>query len=100
MHILFPPIKPYSTHSIKTPDGHQLYAEESGNPQGIPVLFVHGGPGGGSQPDHRRFFDPSWYRIVLFDQRGCGHSSPCIKPEDNTTQHLIEDIETLRHYLN
>jgi proline iminopeptidase len=100
MHILFPPIKPYSTHSVKTPDGHELYAEESGNPQGIPVLFVHGGPGGGSQPDHRRFFDPSWYRIVLFDQRGCGHSSPCIKPEDNTTSHLIEDIETLRNYLS
>jgi proline iminopeptidase len=100
MHILFAPIKPYANHTVKTPDNYTLYVEESGNPQGIPILFVHGGPGGGTKPDHRRFFDPNWYRIILFDQRGCGLSSPCQNLQDNTTTHLLKDIETVRHYLN
>lgn len=77
-------------------DVHELYFEESGNPTGKPVVFLHGGPGGGTDPKQRRFFDPAKYRIVLFDQRGCGKSTPHASLEDNTTWHLVSDIEALR----
>lgn len=79
--------------------GHRLYVEESGNPEGEPVLVLHGGPGGGSSPGLRRFFDPTHYRIILFDQRGAGRSRPLASIEDNSTDHLIEDIEVIRDHL-
>ena len=79
--------------------GHRIYVEQCGNPKGLPVLVVHGGPGGGCSPTMRRFFDPQAYRIVLFDQRGCGRSRPFASVEDNTTDHLIADIEVIRHLL-
>jgi len=79
--------------------GHQIYYEESGNPAGFPVLFLHGGPGSRSRPAHRRFFDPDFYRIVLFDQRGCGRSTPAGSIVDNTTAHLVADVERLRRHL-
>jgi proline iminopeptidase len=79
--------------------GHELYFEESGNPAGKPVVFLHGGPGGGTEPKQRRFFHPEKYRIVLFDQRGCGQSTPHASLEDNTTGHLVSDIEALREHL-
>ena len=79
--------------------GHQLYVEESGSPQGIPVLFVHGGPGAGCTPDDRRYFDPERYRIILFDQRGCGRSMPYASLQNNTTKHLLEDMEAIREHL-
>ena len=78
---------------------HEMYWEVSGNPQGVPVLFLHGGPGAGASPSHRRFFDPEFYRIVIFDQRGSSRSTPLGETRDNTTQHLIADIERLREYL-
>lgn len=93
---LFPSIEPYRTHEIPVSDGHTLYAEECGNPQGLPVVFVHGGPGAGCEQYHRRFFDPEIYRIVLFDQRGCGRSRPHARLEGNTTQALVADMEVLR----
>jgi proline iminopeptidase len=81
-------------------DGHEIYFEESGNPEGKPCVFVHGGPGGGSSPEARQFFDPDRYRIVVFDQRGCGQSRPHASLEANTTWHLVSDIERLRESLN
>jgi proline iminopeptidase len=78
---------------------HELYFEESGNPQGKPVVFLHGGPGGGTEPRMRRYFDPARYRIVLFDQRGCGKSTPFASLEENTTWHLVDDVEALRQHL-
>lgn len=96
MRDLYPKIKPYAKHNIAVDGPHLLYVEESGNPQGIPVLFVHGGPGAGCSPYHRCYFDPEKYRIVLFDQRGCGHSTPHASLEKNTTQDLIADIERIR----
>jgi len=96
---LFPALEPFRTHEVDVPDGHMLYAEECGNPQGLPVLFVHGGPGAGCERYHRQFFDPEIYRIVLFDQRGCGRSRPHASLEGNTTQALVADIETLRERL-
>ncbi|BBP44328.1 prolyl aminopeptidase [Thiosulfativibrio zosterae] len=98
--LLFPHLEPYSQHSLQVDSIHHLHLEECGNPQGIPVLFVHGGPGGGYGPIHRRYFDPSVYRIVLFDQRGCGRSRPHACLTNNTTPHLIEDIEKIRRHLN
>jgi proline iminopeptidase len=96
---LYPPLEP-NHHGWLTVDGdHRLYWEESGNPSGRPVVFLHGGPGAGSAPLHRRFFDPRHYRIVLFDQRGAGRSAPNALISDNTTAHLVADIETLRHHL-
>lgn len=100
MNALYPDIHPYKQHRLKVDALHTLYLEESGNPQGIPVLFVHGGPGGGTSNYHRSFFDPEKYRIVLFDQRGCGQSTPHAALEGNTTQELIADIETIRQHLN
>jgi proline iminopeptidase len=96
---LYPPIKPYVQHTLKVEVPHVIHVEECGNPQGLPVLFVHGGPGAGCEPYHRRFFDPEVYRIVLFDQRGCGRSSPHATLQGNTTQALLGDMETLRKHL-
>lgn len=97
--MLFPPCQPRATHALSVDDVHTVYVEESGNPGGIPVLFIHGGPGGGTEPWHRQFFDPLRYRIVLFDQRGCGKSKPYACLERNTTQHLISDMEAIREHL-
>ena len=96
---LYPPIEPYRTGRLRVSDVHELYFEESGNPQGKPVVFVHGGPGGGTDAKQRRFFDPEHYRIVLFDQRGSGQSTPHASLEDNTTWHLVADMEQLREHL-
>lgn len=93
---LYPPIEPFDTTLMETGDGHRLYVEQAGNPKGDPVLVLHGGPGGGVSPGMRRFFDPSHYRVVLFDQRGCGRSTPHASVENNTTWHLIRDIEMIR----
>ena len=99
MNSLFPPIEPYNHGWLSVGDGHEIYYEESGNPTGKPCLFVHGGPGGGASPAARQFFDPDKYRIVLFDQRGCGRSKPHASIEANTTWHLIDDIELIRETL-
>src|SRR5512140_2384025 len=96
---LYPPIEPYNTGRIQVSPVHEIYFEESGNPTGKPVIFLHGGPGGGSDPKQRRFFHPSKYRIINFDQRGCGKSSPYASLEDNTTWALVSDIEKLREHL-
>jgi proline iminopeptidase len=96
---LYPEIQPYRTGRLPVSGRHELYFEESGNPAGKPVVFLHGGPGGGTEPRMRRYFDPTRYRIVLFDQRGCGKSTPFASLEDNTTWHLVEDIEALRQRL-
>jgi proline iminopeptidase len=96
---LYPPIEPFDRGRLAVGDGHELAYEQSGAPNGKPVVFLHGGPGGGSHPIQRRFFDPRAYRIVLFDQRGCGQSTPHASLEANTTWHLVEDIERLRQHL-
>lgn len=93
---LYPPIEPYESGFLEVAGGHRIYWETCGNPQGTPALFLHGGPGGGCTVTSRRWFDPQRYRIVLFDQRGCGRSQPAAGLEENTTAHLIGDIETLR----
>lgn len=95
---LFPAITPYSTGYLQVDDTHQLYWEQSGNPDGAPILLLHGGPGAGASPAHRRFFDPNHYRIIIFDQRGAGRSTPLGSLENNTTQHLVDDIETMRKH--
>jgi proline iminopeptidase len=100
MRQLYPDIQPYKTHQIKVDEPHVLYVEESGNPEGIPVLFVHGGPGAGCEAYHRCFFDPNLYRIILFDQRGSGRSTPHAELEGNTTQALVADMEIIREKLN
>ena len=96
---LFPPIEPYRTGRLKLDARHTMYWEESGNPHGRPILFLHGGPGAGATPAHRRFFDPAFWRIVIFDQRGGGRSTPLAEIEDNTPDHLVADIECLRREL-
>jgi len=96
---LYPEIQPYVQHSLPVDPPHVLHVEECGNPQGLPVVFVHGGPGAGCEPWHRRFFDPARYRIVLFDQRGCGRSAPHASLEANTTQALVADMERIREHL-
>ena len=93
---IFPPIKPFFTEILSTKDGHYIYFEQCGNPQGIPVIVLHGGPGAGCNPNMRRYFDPSYYRIILFDQRGCGRSKPHASVINNTTWHLVDDIEQIR----
>jgi proline iminopeptidase len=93
---LYPPIEPYGCGHLDVGDGHHLYWELCGNPEGKPAVFLHGGPGGGCLPDHRRFFDPARYRVLLFDQRGCGRSTPHASLEANTTWHLVADLERLR----
>ena len=95
----YPPIAPYASGMLETAGLHRIYWETSGNPEGIPVLFVHGGPGSGTSPNQRRFLDPARYRIVLFDQRGSGRSTPHGELADNTTPHLIADMEALRREL-
>ena len=99
MQQLFPPIEPYRTHTLSVSDGHHLYIEECGNPLGLPAVFVHGGPGAGCELYHRQFFDPDIYRIVLFDQRGCGRSRPHADLTGNTTQQLVHDMELIREHL-
>ena len=96
---LYPPIEPYDEGTLKVSDVHVLHYEQCGNPDGLPAVFLHGGPGGGIVPDYRRFFDPEIYRVVLFDQRGSGKSTPHASLEENTTWHLVEDIEKLRTHL-
>lgn len=93
---LFPPVEPNASGMLEVGDGHTLYWEESGNPRGVPVVFVHGGPGAGCAPPYRRFFDPRFWRIVLFDQRGCGRSRPHASVQANTTPALVADMERLR----
>jgi proline iminopeptidase len=96
---LYPELPAYRTGRLRVSDVHELYFEESGNPNGKPVVFVHGGPGGGTEPKYRRFFDPERYRIVLFDQRGSGQSTPHASLVDNTTWHLVSDMEAVREHL-
>ncbi len=96
---VYPALAPYRTGRLRVSDLHELYFEESGNPDGKPVVFVHGGPGGGTEAKQRRFFDPARYRIILFDQRGCGKSTPHASLVDNTTWHLVADMEALREHL-
>lgn len=96
----YSPIEPYSTGWLKLDAPHRMYYEESGNPNGVPVIFLHGGPGAGASPNHRRFFDPEFYRIIIFDQRGAGRSTPLGELTNNTTPHLIADIEKLRRHLS
>ena len=96
---LYPDIEPFGTGMLELDGLHRMYWEQSGNPAGRPVLFLHGGPGAGSAPAHRRFFDPTHYRIVIFDQRGAGRSTPLGELRDNTTPHLVADIERLRAHL-
>ena len=96
---LFPPLNPYETGTLSVSDIHSIYYEVSGNPNGKPVIVCHGGPGGGSTPSMRRYFDPEAYKIILFDQRGCGRSTPHASLEDNTTWALVEDMEKLRRHL-
>ncbi len=93
---LYPAIEPHDSGHLDVGQGHRVYYEVSGNPKGKPVVFVHGGPGGGTDPAHRRLFDPAAYRIVLFDQRGCGHSTPHASLDHNTTWDLVADMERLR----
>jgi proline iminopeptidase len=97
---LYPEIEPFDRATLRVSPIHTIYYEQSGNPRGKPVVFVHGGPGGGTDPKQRRFFDPNAYRIVLFDQRGCGKSTPHAELEDNTTWSLIADMEQLREHLH
>jgi proline iminopeptidase len=99
MHILYPDIQPYVQHTLEVEPPHTLHVEECGNPSGIPVVFIHGGPGAGCEAYHRRFFDPERYRIILFDQRGCGRSTPHASLENNTTQALVADMEAIREHL-
>ncbi|TDE37085.1 prolyl aminopeptidase [Antarcticimicrobium sediminis] len=96
---LHPPFEPFDRRMVDVGQGHSIYVEQCGNPQGIPVVVLHGGPGGGSSPIMRRFFDPNIYRVVLFDQRGCGRSQPHASVTDNTTWHLVADIERIRRLL-
>ncbi|UTW44270.1 prolyl aminopeptidase [bacterium SCSIO 12696] len=99
MRSFYPNIKPYKTHQLDVRSPHRIYVEECGSPDGIPVLFVHGGPGGGCSKQDRSFFDPEKYRIILFDQRGCGRSTPHASLEDNNSQALVADMEVIRQSL-
>lgn len=96
---LYPSIEPFDQRVIDVGDGHRVFVEQCGNPEGVPVLVLHGGPGGGCSPAMRRYFDPAVYRVVLFDQRGCGRSRPHASVEANTTWHLVRDIELIREML-
>jgi proline iminopeptidase len=98
-YFLYPPLAPLRSGRLRLDRHHTMYWEESGNARGVPVVFLHGGPGGGSSPDHRRQFDPAFYRIILYDQRGAGQSTPLGELIDNTTAHLVADLETLRTHL-
>ncbi len=96
LRTLYPPIEPYRTGMLDVGDGHSIYYERCGVPGGKPAVFLHGGPGGGFSPNHRRLFDPAVYDVLLFDQRGCGQSTPHANLDANTTWHLVDDIERLR----
>ncbi|MEL6452811.1 MAG: prolyl aminopeptidase [Pseudomonadota bacterium] len=96
---LYPPTDPYDQRMLDVGQGHRVYVEQCGNPQGIPVIVLHGGPGGGCSPAMRRYFDPERYRVILFDQRGCGRSRPHASVMNNTTWHLVDDIEMIRRTL-
>ncbi|MEO5700117.1 MAG: prolyl aminopeptidase [Casimicrobiaceae bacterium] len=96
---LYPPLEPHATGRLAVDGGHTLFWETCGNPRGVPVVFLHGGPGGGCLPHHRRFFDPAFWRIILFDQRGAGRSTPVAELVHNTTAHLVADLEVLREAL-
>ena len=96
---LYPDIEPYARHRLAVDEPHELYLEESGNPDGIPVLVVHSGPGGGCEDYHRRFFDAERFRIILMDQRGAGRSTPLAELEGNSTDSLVQDMETIRQFL-
>tara|TARA_B100000401_G_scaffold181673_1_gene122152 strand:+ start:386 stop:1348 length:963 start_codon:yes stop_codon:yes gene_type:complete len=100
MSNLYPPISPYNTFNLKVSNLHTIFVEESGNPDGKPIIFLHGGPGGGSEPVYRQYFNPEKWRIIIFDQRGCGKSVPHAELEQNTTWDLIDDIEKIRKKLN
>lgn len=99
MRSLYPPVEPFERTRLRVGSVHELYVEQSGNPDGTPVVFLHGGPGGGTDPVHRRYFDPARYRIVLFDQRGAGRSTPYASLEENTTWDLVDDIERIREHV-
>ena len=96
---MYPKIQPFDTHYLDVGDGHSLYIEQTGTPGAIPVVVLHGGPGAGSNPLLRQFFNPEEYHIIVFDQRGAGHSRPAASLEDNTTDHLLADMEKIREYL-
>ncbi|XQW84709.1 prolyl aminopeptidase [Thalassotalea piscium] len=98
-HCLYPRIATFKEEWLTVSDEHQIYIEQSGNPKGIPVLYLHGGPGGGSSENYRRYFDPELYRIILFDQRGCGRSLPVLSLNNNTTSTLVDDIDAIRKHL-
>lgn len=100
MRTKYPPIEPNRTGYLDVGSGHSLYWEESGNPKGKPVIFLHGGPGSGIEPGHRSYFNPQAYRIILMDQRGAGKSLPHASLVDNTTWHLVADLEKLRQHLH
>jgi len=97
---LYPECQPFTNTHIAVNSLHSIYVEQCGNPHGVPVIFLHGGPGSGCNPGQRRFFDPAHYHIILFDQRGCGRSLPAGETTDNTTQDLVADIEAIRQHLN
>lgn len=99
MNTFFPEIETFNSGFLKVSDLHTVYFEECGNPKGKPIVFLHGGPGGGCSPDHRRFYDPKYYRIILFDQRGCGKSTPFAELKENTTWDLVSDMEKIREHL-
>ncbi|QXP83745.1 prolyl aminopeptidase [Methylococcus sp. Mc7] len=100
MKPLYPPIEPYAFHRFGVGSGHEIYVEECGNPLGIPAVFLHGGPGSGCRSHHRSFFDPKRYRVILVDQRGCGRSIPHGALRNNTTRHLLRDLDSIRTRLN
>ena len=100
IHELYPKIEPYITFRLKVSNIHEIFIEESGNPNGKPVIFLHGGPGGGIEPIYRRYFNPEKWRIVILDQRGCGKSTPHAELRENTTWDLVSDIEKIRSSLN
>ena len=99
MKQLYPEIEPYNEFDLKVSDLHTIHVEESGNPKGKPVIFLHGGPGGGIEPIYRQYFDPEKWRIIIFDQRSCGKSTPHAELRENTTWNLVADIEKIREHL-
>ena len=100
MLVLYPELKPYNRHQLRVSEIHELYLDEAGNPDGIPILFIHGGPGSACDYASRRYYDPEQYRIITFDQRGCGRSTPHAELSDNDTQSLISDMEAIREFLD
>ncbi|MEP5154817.1 prolyl aminopeptidase [Planktotalea sp.] len=100
VHYLYPPIDPFDQRMMEMPGGHNIYVEQCGNPDGVPVIVLHGGPGGGCSPAMRRYFDPEVYRVILFDQRGCGRSKPHSSVKNNTSWDLVADIERIRAVLD